>query len=276
VRYEFETTAPVALAAKMRGSDLAVIASESAPLIVVDVEPRRGGDDLAAATRVELSHGRLEVAVPKSTGGLFGNRGSVLVTVTLPTGSAIDVETGSGDIRSQGQLATADIRSGSGDLSLDDVEDVRIVSGSGDVSLGTTGRAVITSGSGDIRLGRSHGRSELRTGSGDVVVDDATDVSVSTGSGDATIAAAAGRVQLASGSGDLVVRSIQHGEVGAKAASGDVLVGIVRGTAALLDCSSISGRVSSDLEAGDEPGEEENGVVVRLRTVSGDIRVQRA
>lgn len=276
MRYEFETTGPLTLAAKMRASDLVVVADEAAPLVVVDVEPRRGGDDLAAATRVEMSGGRLEVAVPKSTGGLFGSRGSVQVTVTLPPGSSIDVETGSGDLRTQGALARAEIKSGSGDLALERVEDARIASGSGDVSVGETGVSTVTSGSGDIRIGSSSGRSELRTGSGDVLVEGAGDVSVATGSGDATIGSAAGRVQLGSGSGDLTVRSISHGEVSAKAASGDVLIGIARGTAALLDCSSVSGRVSSDLESGDEPGEGENGAVLRLRTVSGDIRVHRA
>ncbi|WP_420111339.1 DUF4097 family beta strand repeat-containing protein [Pseudactinotalea sp.] len=276
MRYEFETTGPLTLAAKMRASDLVVVADEAAPLVVVDVEPRRGGDDLAAATRVEMAGGRLEVAVPKSVGGLFGSRGSVVVTVTIPPGSSIDVETGSGDVRTQGALAWAEIKSGSGDLTLERAEEVRIASGSGDVSLGETGSATVTTGSGDIRIGRSAGRSELRAGSGDITVEGSGDLSVTTGSGDATIGAAAGRVQLGSGSGDLTVRTISHGEVSAKAASGDVLVGVARGTAALLDCSSISGRVSSDLEAGDEPSEGENGAVLRLRSVSGDIRVHRA
>lgn len=276
MRYEFETTGPIALAARMRASDLMVVASESAPLVLVDVEPRRGGDDLAAATRVDFAGTRLEVAVPKSGGGLFGDRGSVLVTVTLPPGSSIDVEAGSGDVRAQGALARAEIKSGSGDVSLESVEDLRVSSGSGDVSLIDVGSATVTSGSGDIRIRTCSGRTEVRTGSGDVDVEGSGDLSVSTGSGDVQIASAAGRVQLGSGSGDLVVRSISHGEVSAKTASGDVLVGIAHGTAALLDCSSISGRVGSDLDAGDEPGDGENSAMVRLRSVSGDIRVHRA
>lgn len=275
MRYEFETTGPVLLAARMRGSDLAVTASETAPTVVVDVTPQRGDDDLAAATRVGMSGDRLEIAVPKSSGGLFG-RGSVTVTATVPVGSALELETGSGDLRTQGHLSRAEIRTGSGDLGIDDVEDLRVTSGSGDVVVGAAGVAHVTAGSGDIRLGRSAARADLRTGSGDVEVDHATDVSAATGSGDVIVAAAGGSVQLGSGSGDLTVRSIVHGEVNAKAASGDVLIGIARGTAALLDCSSIAGRVSSDLESGDEPAEGENGVVLRIRTVSGDIRVRRA
>jgi DUF4097 and DUF4098 domain-containing protein YvlB len=276
VRYEYESTGPVALVAKMRASDLVVIASESAPLVTVDVDPRRGGDDLASATRVEMSGNRLDVVVPKSSGGLFGSRGSVQVTVTLPPGSSIDVESGSGDVRSEGSLARAAIRCGSGDVSLGDVEDIRLTIGSGDSHIVATGSAVVTSGSGDIRLGRSTGRSELRTGSGDILVDEATDLSVATGSGDAIVGSAGGQVQLSSGSGDMTVRSVTHGEVAARAASGDVLVGVARGTAALLDCSSITGGVSSDLQSGAEPGADELGVVLRLRTVSGDILVRRA
>lgn len=276
MRYSFETTGPITVAAKMRSSDLVVTVSEAAAEAVVDVQPRRGGDDVVAGTRVEMLGDRLEIAVPKSVGSLFRSSGSVLVTATIPAGSSLEVESGSGDVRAQGALATADVRSGSGDVVLESAEEARLTAGSGDLALEHVGTIRATAGSGDIRVGTATARSELRTGSGDITITRAADLSVVTGSGDAIIEQIDGSVALSAGSGDLIVRNAENGEVQAKTASGDVLVGVARGTAALLDCSSVSGRVTTDLSSGDAPEEGERGVVLRLRSVSGDVRVQRA
>lgn len=276
MRYEFEPTAPLTVAATLRSSDLNLTASESAATAVVEVEPRRGSDELAAQTRVEMIGSRLEIVVPKIGGSFLRPGGSVVVTVTVPVGTSLEAEAGSGDVRTTGPLAAVDVRGGSGDLVISSAEDLRVAAGSGDVTVESAGAASITTGSGDIRLGRSSATAELRAGSGDITVEDAADVRLVTGSGDAVIGRSDGAVTLATGSGDLVLRSASGGEVQARSASGDVLVGVAPGTAALLDCSSVSGRVSSDLEAGDAPGDDERGVVLRLRSVSGDIRVHRA
>lgn len=274
MRHEFETVGPVTVAATMRASDLTVTASEEAAQVVVDVAPRRGGDDVAAQTRVEMIGDRLEIVVPKSVSGLFRS-GSVHVTATVPPGSSLEVETGSGDVRNYGRLARADVRSGSGGVTLAHADRVQLVSGSGDVVVESAQQVRGTSGSGDVRIGRVGERAELRTGSGDLSVDTATDLSLVTGSGDATIGSSTGTVTMSTGSGDLTIRRAVSGEVHAKAASGDITVGVASGTAALLDCSAVSGRVTSELTTGDAPGDGELGVVLRLRTVSGDILVRR-
>ncbi len=275
MRYDFETTGPITVAAKMRSSDLVVTASESSQ-VVVEVEPRRGGDDVAAATRVELAGDRLVIEVPKTIGTLFRSSGSVLVSVQVPAGTSLDVDSGSGDVRAQGTYAAAEIRAGSGDVTLDRAEPSRITSGSGDVSVAEAAILKVTSGSGDVRVGRGSRLTEVRSGSGDIAIEDAADVSFVTGSGDAIIGSFDGTVTMSTGSGDLLVRRAEQGEVQARTASGDVIVGVAAGTAAMLDCSSISGRVSSDLTSGDAPSDDERGVVLRLRSVSGDVRVQRA
>lgn len=275
MRYEYEAVGPIAVAAKMRSSDLTVTASESAAQVLVTVEPRRGGDEVAQATRVEMVGGRLEIVVPKVVSGLFRSSGSVHVEAIVPSGSSLEVESGSGDVRTSGQLGAVEARAGSGDVAVADAGRLHVTAGSGDVTVESAEQVKVTSGSGDVKVGRVATGAELRSGSGDIAVQETTDLHVTTGSGDAIIGATAGFVEMSTGSGDLLLRRASEGEVHAKSASGDVVVGVATGTAALLDCTSVSGRVSSDLEAGDAPGEAEKGVVLRLRSVSGDVRVGR-
>lgn len=277
MRHAFETTGPVEVVATMRSSDLVLTVAEAADSpAVVEVTPVRGGDDVVRDTRVELIGQRLHIEVPKTIGSLFRPSGAVHVEVQVPLGSSLTGLAGSGNIRCHGPLARAEIKSGSGDVMVDSAEDTEVTIGSGDVAIHEAGTARVTAGSGDVRLGRVAARSHVRTGSGDVLVASVTDLSMVTGSGDAVVDELTGSVSLTSGSGDLQVRRVLEGEVVAKAASGDVVVGVAAGTAAMLDVSSVSGRVSSDLSAGEAPTGDERGVVLRLRSVSGDVRVQRA
>ena len=62
--------------------------------------------------------------------------------------------------------------------------------------------------------------------------------------------------------------------------SGDVRIGIARGTRTWIDAASVSGRLESELGLEDhepEPSEEGAAVVpLRVKTVSGDVAVVRA
>jgi hypothetical protein len=62
-------------------------------------------------------------------------------------------------------------------------------------------------------------------------------------------------------------------------ASGDIEVGIAKGSRLWVDAQSLSGETSSELELGTgEPVEGDEGPLVELRaqTMSGDISVRRA
>lgn len=276
MQHQFDINGPLTIAAVLRSSDLTVTASEDVRTAVIVVTPRRGAEAIAEQTRVELVGDRLVIEVPKPQGFLFGSSGSLIIEAIVPVGSSLEAESGSGDVRGRGRLARADIRNGSGDVELEHAADARVRSGSGDVTLADIGMASLNCGSGDIRLRRATGRTDIRTGSGDITVEEAAELTVETGSGDAMVGHVLGRLQLSTGSGDLTVRRASEGEVMAKSASGDIVVGVPHGTAALLDCSTVSGRLISDLEPGEAPEGEEARVVLRLRSVSGDVRVQRA
>lgn len=279
MRHDLPVSGPLSVTARTRAGDLVVTAQEGLDVAVVDVVLVRGGRDaeeVAEATRVELRGTELVVEVPRTRSGFFGSTPQVRVDITVPTSSSLEAEVGSGDLRTRGQLERVLVKAGSGEVAVDEAEHLEISSGSGDVVVQDAGVLHLTTGSGDARVRRVRTRGELRSGSGDLLVEDGIEVAASTGSGDVVLGRAVGAVRLGSGSGDLHVRSAADGEVSARTASGDVVVGVPAGTAALLECSSVSGRVTSDLESGDGPGEGEGAVALRLRTVSGDVRIVRA
>ena len=60
--------------------------------------------------------------------------------------------------------------------------------------------------------------------------------------------------------------------------SGDVNVAARPGLALWIDAQSVSGSMRSDLDVGDLPAAEpgETPVELRIRTVSGDVRIARS
>jgi DUF4097 and DUF4098 domain-containing protein YvlB len=96
-------------------------------------------------------------------------------------------------------------------------------------------------------------------------------------SGDVHVREAAASVTSRSVSGDQQIESVVEGEVTAQAVSGDVVIGIRRGSKLWVDANSVSGDTSSELElSGDAPAGDGPLVEVRARTVSGDVRLVRA
>jgi DUF4097 and DUF4098 domain-containing protein YvlB len=67
------------------------------------------------------------------------------------------------------------------------------------------------------------------------------------------------------------------GNVAAHSVSGDVTIGVRRGSKVHLDCNTVSGDTSSELElTADAPDGEGPLLELRAKTVSGDIRITRA
>ena len=77
-------------------------------------------------------------------------------------------------------------------------------------------------------------------------------------------------------SGDVELDATGAGVV-VSSVSGDVAVAAVPGLVLWIDAQSVSGTMSSELDLGDdlsEPGQD--AVELRVRTVSGDVRVARS
>ncbi|WP_043497465.1 DUF4097 family beta strand repeat-containing protein [Georgenia sp. SUBG003] len=276
-QHDFPVPGPVRVQAATRASDLTVVADDVARA-TVRLDPTRpdgDGQALAESTLVELTGDTLRVEVPQWRTRLFGPSARLRITVTVPTGSSVDATSGSGDVTTVGRLSAVVVRVGSGDVALGDTDDVDITTGSGDVTVASLGTGQVLTGSGDASVGTVRRFLRARSGSGDLVVGSVTELEGATGSGDLLVKELTGRAVVRTASGDLTVRRAVRGQLEAKTASGDVHVRVAEGTAVLLDCSTVSGGLRSSLEPGAEPGPDEPALVLRARTVSGDVTVQR-
>ncbi|WP_298889450.1 DUF4097 family beta strand repeat-containing protein [uncultured Serinicoccus sp.] len=181
----------------------------------------------------------------------------VHVEVHLPEGTELRASTRDGDVVLQGAGGAATVRTGSGDLSIEEVGVLRASTGSGDVRVGRLVAGSVTSGSGDVVVDSSTGPGplEVRSGSGDIRVHDShQDATVATGSGDVDVAHA-------------------HGELAVRTGTGDVRVRVPRGIPTWLDLSSGLGEVRRDLEGTGEPAPGQDYLTVGVRTGTGDITV---
>ncbi|PZF84055.1 DUF4097 family beta strand repeat-containing protein [Jiangella anatolica] len=275
VTHTFATDGPISLSVGQRSGDLVVTAADTAE-IVVELRPAGAdGEDLAHRTQVEHRPGALRIEVPR-TMSVLGRSTSVDIVVTVPAGSTVDATAGSGDIRLDGRFADVAAKCGSGDISVDTCDDVRLSTGSGDVYVNESAAASVRTGSGSIRFGTAGGSVDLESGSGAIEVEQPlTDGRISAASGDIRVATVDGRVELKTASGDITAHRAVEGDLRARSASGDVFVGIVAGTAANLDVSSISGSIRSELDQADAPGESDRTLLLSVSTVSGSIRLNR-
>jgi hypothetical protein len=205
----------------------------------------------------------LYVKVPERRGSLVGRRPSYRVHIVAPHGSHLDAGTGSADVRATGRLVGAKVRTGSGSVSLPDVN--------GDVTIAAV--------SGDIKLGEVAGRLSLNAVSGDVDVQGVTaEARVTSVSGDLRIDEAGSSVSVKTVSGDIVLGGLTEGEVSLRSVSGDISASVKPGRGVWLDLGSTSGRAVSELDMGDDigpaPGQKPS-IEIRATSVSGDITIRR-
>jgi len=221
---------------------------------------------------VEIVDGELIVEGPRNV------RRGPEIQVRIATSEVLDarVRTGSGDITADVPLGSARLATGSGDVRLTRVEkELGVNTGSGDVKVGNAVGAVRAgTGSGSIDIEEAGDALGLSTGSGDVTIGDAAGpTSVKVGSGDITIERIRDHSVATSGSGDVKVEIADGPSVQAETARGDVQIGVPDGLPTYLDLKTVTGRIRCDLEPGQKPAEGERALMLRARTVSGDITV---
>src|SRR6478609_6062767 len=218
--------------------------------------------EIVDAARVEQQGNRVLVDVPQKRGGfsfgsLFGRQG-IDCRVRCPEGSLLTVRTKSADLSVRGAIGGMNVATASGDVEADRVNGgVNIKSASGDVRVSVvTAGANVQSASGDVEIGSVKGN----TASGDVTINEADD-----------------NVNVNTVSGDQEHGAVMRGSVSALSVSGDVRIGVRRGSKVYLDCTTVSGDTSSELEVSPEaPATDGPLVEIRAKTVSGDIRITRA
>lgn len=277
--HTFETPEPISLTVRSGAGHVTVSAEVTARTTVELIPLNAAGQDAVAEARVEQRGHSVVVDLPRNRSGLFRPHPEVGITISCPSGSTVEVRTDSADVRTTGPLTDAVVNTGSGQVAVEHVTgSARLKSGSGTVSAGQVGQTlVVSTGSGDITVDQSGRTAVLTVGSGDISIGDvAGEVVTKSGSGDVAVDRLGGTLVTKSGSGDLVVRRAANGSVKATGASGSISIGIDQGTAAWLDVSTLSGRLSQELDESDAPGEEQRRVEITAHTVSGNLRVHRS
>lgn len=265
MRETFETPGQVVLELRMPDGSIDV-GTYATTETIVDLS---GADDdvLRELARIDMRDEGdryvVTVEVDDPRPGFRFRRGGIRLEIRAPHGAEVQIKTGSADARGRGSFSTISVQSGSGDVDFETVEgDAVVKSSSGDVTVREVGgEAVISTASGDIVVEEVGGAAELRSASGDVHVFEA-----------------ASGLTAQTASGDLEIDSVAAGTVTMQSASGDMTVGIRRGSRVWVDARSMSGETSSEFELGDEPFGDEEGPLVELRAtaMSGDIHIKRA
>lgn len=160
--------------------------------------------------------------------------------------------------------------------------DVKCKTASADMTLDGRFRTIgVNSVSGDVRVrGEIAGDATIKTVSGDAALPSvAGDLSLQSVSGNLRVGAISGSADTKTVSGDIHVHKVAAGDLRFSSISGDVEIGIAPGSAVDVDAGSTSGDLSSEVPLGSQPvGDGSDGptVVLRGRTVSGDVKVLRA
>jgi hypothetical protein len=211
--------------------------------LLEDVEIRRDGSRVVVAYR-----GKGKFGFSLSPLSLVFGVNELRVRASLPHGAGVKVKTASADTHLDGHF----------------------------------GPLGINSVSGDVRLrGETAGATAIKTVSGDAELDHVDgDLSAHTVSGDLRIGPTTGSTDLKTVSGDIRLEAVTAGDVRFTSVSGDIEIGIANGSALDVDAGSTSGDLSSEVPLASEPlpgeGDDPPTVVLRGRTVSGDVKVFRA
>ncbi len=261
---EFACDGPISVIVRTYVGRVDVIA-EDRTSAAIDVTPGNGSEaarNAAAQTRVEMSGNLLIIEAPETRGFTIRRSPVLNIRVHVPSGSRLQFNAVSADLRSTGRLGDVEISTASGDARLDHV--------AGDVKR--------NSASGDTHFNRIDGDLSTHTASGDVRGDTiGGGLTARTASGDVSINAIGGSVKAQSASGDIEIESLRLGVTRISSVSGDVELGVAEGTPVWLDLSSISGDTRSELPVSDAaPAGGSAALNLHARTVSGDITVRRS
>ena len=251
----FHTPLPLDLEVGIPSGDIEIATAEGEESLVTvagderlleEVEIRHDGSRLVVAYR---GKGKFGFSLAPLT-VVFGDT-ELRVRATVPHGAGVKVKTASADTRLDGRFGELAVNSVSGDTKVS---------------------------------GMIGGDAKLKTVSGDARIENVDgDIIAQTVSGDLRIGPVSGSADAKSVSGDIRFDSLTAGDVRFTSVSGDIEIGIAQGSALDVDAGSTSGDLSSEVPLGSEPlgegegeGEGAPTVVLRGRTVSGDVKVFRA
>jgi DUF4097 and DUF4098 domain-containing protein YvlB len=277
----FDTAGPISATIDVVVGDVRISAGDGAAA-VIDVRPSdaSNAEDVKAAeqTRVEYANEHLLVKAPKVRSWRARSAGgSIDVTIELPSGSHVRGSGQTTDFSCAGRLGDCRIKTGMGQIQLDEVDTPNLKTGIGDIGLErATGHAEITTGSGEVRARALEATAVIKNSNGDTWVGSAErDLRIQAANGSVAVDLARASVVAKSSNGDVRLGEVARGSVVLETALGDLEVGIPDGVPAWLDVRAAAGRVQNALDAAAAPDPSAESVEVRARTTAGNIVVRR-
>lgn len=194
---------------------------------------------------------------------------SISYEITVPASTAVQAQSGSGNVEVSGVRSELQAHSGSGDISARDIG----------------GRVHLQTGSGNIRAESVGAPFYAQTGSGDIEASltGPGDVDVHTGSGTIRVRGIKGGVRAHTGSGDIEANGDVTGPWQLHSGSGTIRMALGASSGFNLDVHTSSGSIHSDLPItvqGSLGSHELKGTVrgggptVDVSTSSGDVNIR--
>ncbi len=270
----FQTPQPITATLVTGGAQVRVTASERSDT-VVSVAPvnsaNRSDVKVAEKTEVDFSAGELSVKTIKA-----GDKsGSVAITVELPVGSRLVLQTAWTDVRADGRFGDCELNMVSGQVEVDHVSALQGNLVAGSVAIGhIAGTASVEGGAAGVRIGEVKGLVRYEGVNGTVWIGHAwSDVDLTGANGSFDIDVAEGSVTAKAANCPIRIGRITHGQVDLTNAAGGIEIGIAKGTAAEVDADSTKGVVRNSLPT---PDHADTTVKVYARTRRDDIVIHPA
>ncbi|WP_370416026.1 DUF4097 domain-containing protein [Streptomyces fradiae] len=275
----YETPEPITAILEFDISHVRLAASKRTDT-VVEVVPSNPSDDndnrAAQQTKVTYANGTLTLKGPRKR-SVFGKVGSVDVTIELPAGSQLQAHTSMGDVSGQGPLGESRVRSGLGDIRLDETGPAVLRTDHGDVRVDRVVGDADINGQGRIDLGEVTGEVTLKNGIGDTTIGTvAGELRAKVSMGRVTVGVAESSVDIRTSQGSIQVNEVARGRAELRTSLGSVEIGIRESSAAWLDVTAKVGVVRNFLDAAEGPGDAAETVEVHAGTNAGDIVIRRA
>jgi DUF4097 and DUF4098 domain-containing protein YvlB len=209
------------------------------------------------ASQIEVTQTGDTVSVHKPW-GWSGRRRQVMVYAQVPDGTDIVVSATSAEVRLDGAFGTTRVHTISGNITIGSIQRGEVDSTSGDVQLRTTGALEASTISGDVTVGHVRGRLKASLTSGDLRVDRVD-----------------GDTEVATMSGDVAIGRCDGDDIAIRSVSGDLRLALPSGIRVEPDIATVSGKAVLPTSPAAPVSGERRRVRLRLRTVSGDIRLDR-
>ncbi|WP_181770572.1 DUF4097 family beta strand repeat-containing protein [Amycolatopsis pittospori] len=271
----FATPGPITVTLTTAGARVRIAASER-PDTVVRVEAIDGESKadvkVAEGVKVAFSDGELAIKTTKSG----GKHGSVAITIDLPVGSRLVLNTAWTDVHAYGRLGDCGLDVASGQIQLDRLATLRGNLATGRIAIGhIAGSVDIEGGSAGVWIGEVDGAVRYQGSTGKVWIGRARSaVDLAGASGSFDIDHVESGVVAKAGNCPIRVGRLSNGRAELVNAAGGIEVGISAGAAAWVDAESTKGIVRSSLSAEDIASESDSRVKVYARTRLDDIVIR--